>query len=82
VSDKSSSAGAGGGIGLAGVLGVVFIVLKLTGNISWSWWWVLSPWWISLGLAALIVLLIVAWAVAAAVLEQRRLNRRWRRGWD
>ncbi len=28
------------------VLLVIFIVLKLTGNIDWSWWWVLSPLWI------------------------------------
>jgi len=27
-------------------LAVVFIVLKLCGVISWSWWWVLSPIWI------------------------------------
>lgn len=27
---------------------IVFIVLKLTNNIDWSWWWVLSPLWIPL----------------------------------
>ena len=32
-----------GGIGLAGILGVVFITLKLTGHITWSWLWVLAP---------------------------------------
>jgi hypothetical protein len=36
----------GGGIGFAGLLTVAFIVLKLTGTIAWSWWWVLSPLWI------------------------------------
>jgi hypothetical protein len=25
----------------------VLIVLKLTGVIAWSWWWVLSPLWVS-----------------------------------
>lgn len=34
-------------MGLAAVLGVVFIVLKLVGVISWSWIWVLSPFWLS-----------------------------------
>lgn len=24
---------------------LIFITLKLTGNIDWSWWWVLSPAW-------------------------------------
>lgn len=34
------------GMGFVGVLTLIFIVLKLTGNISWSWLWVLSPLWI------------------------------------
>jgi hypothetical protein len=45
----------GGGIGFVGLLTIVFIVLKLTGVISWSWWWVFSPVWIS----ALFVLFVV-----------------------
>jgi hypothetical protein len=36
-----------GGIGFSGLLTLVFIVLKLTGVIAWSWWWVLSPLWIT-----------------------------------
>ena len=39
-----------GGIGFAGLLAIVFIVLKLTSVITWSWWWVLSPIWIPIGL--------------------------------
>ncbi len=34
-----------GGIGFLGLLTIVFIVLKLTGYINWSWLWVLSPLW-------------------------------------
>jgi hypothetical protein len=30
------------------ILFVIFLVLKLTGNIDWSWWWVTSPLWIPL----------------------------------
>jgi len=44
------------GIGLPGVLFIVFLVLKLTGNIDWSWWWVTSPLWIPL-LAAFAILI-------------------------
>jgi len=40
---KSSSSS---GIGFGGLLTIVFIVLKLTKYIDWSWWWVLSPIWI------------------------------------
>ena len=45
-----------GGIGFSGLLTVLFIGLKLTGYITWSWWWVLSPLWIP----AVIVLVILA----------------------
>lgn len=41
-----SNSNSGGGIGLGGVLLVVFIVLKLCEVIAWSWWWVLCPLWI------------------------------------
>ena len=33
----------GGGIGFCGLLTVLFVGLKLTGYIGWSWFWVLSP---------------------------------------
>ena len=46
-----------GGIGLVGLLTIVSTVLKLTRVITWSWWWVLSPMWISILL--LIVVLII-----------------------
>lgn len=41
-------------LGIDGVLAIVFVVLKLCGLIDWSWWWVLSPLWISLILGALV----------------------------
>ena len=41
---------------VADVLTIVFIVLKLIGVITWSWWWVLSPWWISLILIFIILM--------------------------
>jgi hypothetical protein len=53
MSDNNSS----GGVGILGVLAIVFIVLKLTDNIDWGWFWVLSPFWIWLGLLALVILL-------------------------
>lgn len=33
-------------IGFPGILALIFITLKLTGHIAWSWWWVLAPLWI------------------------------------
>jgi hypothetical protein len=43
------------GIGLGSVLFIVFLVLKLTGTIDWSWWWVTSPLWIPLAIAAAVL---------------------------
>ena len=37
-----------GGIGFCGMLTILFIGLKLTNYITWSWWWVLSPLWLPL----------------------------------
>lgn len=62
MSEKSSSSS---GIGFTGLLTVLFIGLKLTGYITWSWWWVLSPLWIvPLTILALILLfaVVAAWA--------------------
>ena len=39
------------------ILTLIFITLKLTGVITWSWWWVLSPIWICWGLIIIIVLI-------------------------
>jgi hypothetical protein len=52
-----------GGISFAGLLTILFIGLKLTNYIDWSWWWVLSPIWISWGciLIAFVVLFIWFW---------------------
>ena len=52
---SNSSSSSSSGIGFPGLLTVLFIGLKLTGYITWSWWWVLSPMWISV-LAALVFL--------------------------
>ena len=42
------------GMGFISLLTLIFVVLKLTNNISWSWIWVLSPIWISIILIILI----------------------------
>jgi len=38
------------GMSFLGVLTLIFIILKLTGSIAWSWWWVLCPLWAPLAL--------------------------------
>ena len=43
------------GLGLGTVLFIVFLILKLTDTIDWSWWWVTSPLWIPLALGVVIM---------------------------
>lgn len=62
---NSSSSSSSGGIGFVGLLTVLFVGLKLTHFIAWSWWWVLSPLWITpIVLIAVLVLLVAlkVWA--------------------
>ena len=61
-----------GGIGFVGLLTIVFIVLKLTGVIHWSWLWVLSPIWIS---AILIVVGVVTVLLFVSLWESRQINK-------
>lgn len=57
MSDKNNSTA--GGIGFCGLLTIVFIVLKLTKVIAWSWIWVLAPIWIPMAIWLVLVVLFV-----------------------
>ena len=57
----------GGGVGLLGLLFLVFLVLKLTGVITWSWWWITAPLWGGFALAVVVfaiigIVALIAWA--------------------
>jgi membrane protein YdbS with pleckstrin-like domain len=60
---SSSNSSSSSGIGFTGLLTIVFITLKLLGYITWSWWWVLSPIWISIALVLVILLGIFLFAL-------------------
>lgn len=66
MSKESSSSG---GIGVLGLLGVAFVVLKLMGYIDWSWWYVTLPFW---GGAAVVLGVLLIALLFAAVAEMRR----------
>jgi hypothetical protein len=57
-----------GGVSATSLLGVLFVGLKLTGYIDWSWWWVTLPFWgpLAIFLAVLSVILAGAGAVLGA----------------
>ena len=61
--DSKSSGNSGCMPGVSGMLLVAFVVMKLAGIINWSWWWVLSPLWISVALTIVLVAiaLFLAW---------------------
>ena len=56
-------------IGFFGLLFLIFLVLKLTGYIAWSWWLVASPLWVPLGL---LVGLLAMGVAAGGTLHIRR----------
>jgi len=55
-----------GGIGFVGLLTILFIGLKLTGYITWSWIWVLAPIWISIIVVVIIFIIIAIIAVLSS----------------
>ena len=48
-----------GGPGFSSLLGLMFIGLKLTDHIDWSWWWVLAPIWIKYAFLALVIAIVI-----------------------
>ena len=56
---------------IASILSIVFVVLKLTNVISWSWWWVLSPLWIPLGLIAILFVIVFIFLLIKAMVGLR-----------
>lgn len=57
--DKKTDTTARYGVNALELLLIAFIVLKLCKVITWSWWWVLSPIWIPLGLYLAIILVVI-----------------------
>lgn len=70
-----SNEAASGGVGLNSLLFLVFLVLKLTGHIDWSWWWVTSPLWIPLAFVFGLLLLMLP----IALLCGGEFEWRWRK---
>ena len=56
---NSNSTSSGGSVFVT-LLTILFIGLKLTHCIDWSWWWVLSPMWISFAIAIVVMILYFA----------------------
>lgn len=61
-----------GGIGVIGLLGVLFVGLKLAGVIDWSWWLVTLPFWGGLALVLAIGMVLLLVAMASTIPKRRR----------
>lgn len=57
-------------VGLPGLLFLLFLALKLTHQIAWSWLWVTAPLWAGLAIAALFMGGVLLFAVIAAALDR------------
>lgn len=47
------------GLGLGTILFLIFMVLKLTNYIDWSWWWITAPLWIPIAIIAIVGLVAI-----------------------
>ena len=56
MSDNKSTSSSG--IGFSGLLAILFITLKLTGVITWSWLWVLAPIWIPFVIVVFVLIIV------------------------
>lgn len=61
--NSSKATATASGIGVSGLLGVAFVILKLCGVIDWPWIWVLAPFWGSFLLGVLILAIILIFIV-------------------
>lgn len=68
-----------GGVGLAGLLGILFIGLKLAHAIAWPWIWVLAPFWVGIALWLAGALVVVIFAFISTVVGRGRRNRALRK---
>lgn len=64
--EKKVNVTVGPGVGL---LGILLVALKLTGHIDWSWFWVLSPFWIPFAIFMGILGFMLLMALIAAILK-------------
>jgi len=60
-----------GGSGM-GILFLVFLVLKLTSVINWSWWWVTAPLWIPFGLGISMIIVGIFATLLFAVFGKKK----------
>lgn len=54
-----SKSNSSNGLGLGTVLFLIFMTLKLTNFIDWSWWWITAPLWIPIAIILGVIFLVI-----------------------
>lgn len=57
------------GISITTLLTIIFVILKWSKAITWSWWWVLSPLWITAGIAIITIIVILLVMLVLFIIE-------------
>lgn len=65
-------------LSLTTILTIIFVILKLCGVLSWSWWWVLSPLWGGFAIFIVVSVLILLFGCISATIEEKRENKKKR----
>lgn len=58
-------------VGFCSLLTIVFVIFKLLGKITWSWWWVFAPLWILATIYGVILIIIGIGIVFIYIIEKR-----------
>jgi len=66
----STTNSSNGGIGVVGLLGVVFVTLKLLGIIDWSWWLVTLPFWG--GFVLVVTIIVIGFPIFLLVKQHKK----------
>ena len=56
-------------VGFTGILTIVFIILKLTGVLAWSWWWIFSLIWLPVAFIVVLYIIVIARVLGAGTAE-------------
>lgn len=67
MSDNNNTSSGVGFFSLLGLLGLLFITLKLLGVVNWSWLWVLAPIWIPIAIVIFILFIVFVVAIIKSI---------------
>jgi hypothetical protein len=61
-------------LSLSIIIFVVFLTLKLSNVVDWSWWWVLSPIWLPFAVVLGVIMIVSAFALISIMINDRNVD--------